>query len=959
MQIIKSRISFDINSLLSNVIHRNFLLTQLIHSKQFTLITAPSGFGKTLLIAQFLKKEKIKFSYYELSESDKNLYVFLHYFLYSINDNPEKFKEEINLIESNKLALSKYTVNNYPLIESILSGIFEKIAIPPNQMYFCSVIENIDLIKKELWFKSFIKAASKFAKSKIKFIFTGIHIPESLFIPSILNGQFSLIDKNDFELSTEEINNFSDVVYNHKNSIEECEQIKELIGGWISGLHLFFHSGFSKPQKNFTNRKIILFEYFNSEILSNISSNEKALLFKLSFLNEINEDILKHLIKNAKGSETLHLLSKKIPFLAYEEGNNYFYFSGLFKEFLNKFYNEEEPAKNKKDFFNNCAKYYERKENYDAAFEFYEKSGNHKKLIEIITENSLQMYRNSEFYIVSKWINTLDKKILFDNKEVLYIYALLLKNYLEEREKSNELFLMFLKKSKPDNFTYYKAIAHIAENFIYLKNYNKASENLKKYLKKAPQKFKPIFLFRLHSVNYAQYNFEKCSSYLQEALDILSGIKNKDSDNISLRNSILNALGNIFFLKGNFHKSIHFYNQVLEFISNEYNKFETRLNLCEVNSKLGNFENAYGILSELERQDSLSQLPELRNKLKQNFMLLKYEEGKLNESLEIADELSASSDGPDENTLLLKLKIYFILNDKTKIKNNLHKEEKFFKNNEILNLEFQILKNLFINKFQNLKSLLDKLKSFGLVLKEIELYSIIIFYLIRTGRHKAAEEYLNILQNLNSKTKYTNIMNSFLSNDRSLYDTIMKLKIYPKYFNDLYLEIHNNQFDFYDIKVKYFGVPEIYFRGAKLADTHWKRNKFKDIFLYLYFNISKRISKEELLERFYPDADKNYADNIFHQFLSNMRSVFSEMDNNAKLEFILYKNKIFELNPNYIFTSDVKILEKIIKEINTGENKNLSYLKKNYNEPFMKNYYDEFAENQREYYANVISKLLK
>lgn len=951
MQILKSKITLEVNSLLADSIQRSYLVNLLTNSKHFALITAPSGFGKTLLLAQFLKSEKAKFSYYNLMSDDANLYVFLNYYLHSISNNIVELEDEIKIVEKNKVVLSKYNKDNFQILENILSSVFDKINLKLNEKFFC-VFENIDVIKNELWFKHFIKFAAKFNNDKLRFIFTGIHIAESIFIPALLNGQFSAIDRKDFDLFSEEINNFSLKLYKQSNSPEECEQVKTLIGGWISGLHLIFHSDFLKTHKNFANRKNILFEYFESEILGNITTEEKSLLLKSSFLSEINEEILLHLIKTPHGSETLRLLSKKIPFLVYNESKNYFHFSNLFKEFLNSYYLSNELPKNRKKFFDDCAKYYEQNNLLDVAFDFYKNSDNSKKLTELIINNALPIFRNGDFYIVNKWISYLDKKLLQNNEDLLYIQALLFKNYLDNREQSNELFNHFLKKARADKFNYYKAAAHIAENLIYLDKCTAAVSVLKKYIKNAPEKYKPVLLFRLHSVNYIQYNFDKCSEYLHEALDILTGTKNKDRDSISLRNNILNALGNIFLLKGDFYKSIHYYKQVIELIDNEYNKFETKLNLCEVNSKLGNFPESYNILNQLEQQKSLSQLAELKHKLKENLMLLKYEEGDIAGALDIIDELSISADKPEAAVMLLNLKIYFILNDEKKIRTILNKE-KLFEDNEILNLEFLILKSLFQNKIQNLNKLFDKLKNFELILKEIELYSFVIFYLIRNKKNKAAEEYLEKFRNLNSKVKYENIVISFLKNQRNLYDSILTSEIDMKYFKETYFSIPAIDFDFYDIKVNYFGVPHIYFRGEKLADSLWKRNKFKEIFLYLYFNRKKRISKDELLEKFYPDADKNYGDNIFHQFLSNIRSVFA---NNSKAEFILYKNKIFEVNPEYILTSDAEILEKITNELSKGERKNYNYLSENYKETFMKNHYDEFAESQREYYANLISK---
>lgn len=937
-------INFDYKSLISGAIDRRTLRESIVKSSSILLISAPSGFGKTFLLAGYLNDTNPDFLYYELSGADSNLIIFLSSLINGCELNTEISGEIYNTIQKNKLKLSKYSKESYSLFQNILT---ELISESSKEVF---IIENCDYIKSELWFKHFLKIISEFTAHNKKFIFTGIEIPSGLFINAISKGLFSDIRKDKFDLTVEEIKNFASKLYNLKINDSECLTIKDITSGWITGLHLIFHNYENGLKSVKGNHISLLNEYFKEEIISSYNDETTVLLCKSSFLDEINETHNSMLNSNKNIQDIFKSLSSKIPFIYFNSETNSYYFNKTFRTFLQSELKNYLTPKNYKIFIDSIANYHLKYKSYTKSLELFILNGNIKSAVNLISSFSLELFRNNDFYIVNNWFELIEIANIKIEKELLYIKALLYKNYFQNYDYSISLFKEFIKNASKNDLKKYKAIAHIAEIFINLNQFKSAISILKKSLSHCPEKFKPFILFRLHSVNYKLNDYSKCKALLSEAFENINNQKSLTPEFHSLKMNIINATGNICLLNGELNDSLIYYKKVLESSENEYNKIQTLLNICEVYSKSGNFIEALKIINELKTNEKLFLIPELKAQINNCEINVCYESGdykKLN-------SLISSNDKPNNSEYqILKAKSYFILSDYDKVKSiikNIKPES-----NSSLKIQFSIINSLLQKNIKQLKTNLNYLDLLNNPLLKIEFLSLTVFYFIFQNNKKLYSQYLNELKNLNKKYNYENILKNLLKSNREVYDKIILDEIEPHYFRELYHNIKINDELFSDIFVKYFGVPEIFVRGNLILDNQWKRNKFKEIFIYLFFNLNKRVTKDEILERFYPEADKNYGDNIFHQFLSAMRNVLSFNINNKNTEFIKYQNKIFEPDKNYLFNSDAEILKQL------SERKNISlpdnYFKENYSEPFMKNYFDDFAETNREYFQSLVEKI--
>jgi DNA-binding SARP family transcriptional activator len=80
----------------------------------------------------------------------------------------------------------------------------------------------------------------------------------------------------------------------------------------------------------------------------------------------------------------------------------------------------------------------------------------------------------------------------------------------------------------------------------------------------------------------------------------------------------------------------------------------------------------------------------------------------------------------------------------------------------------------------------------------------------------------------------------------------------------------------YLVKASLFGTPEISANGVRIPDTEWKTKKVKALLEYLLFNSGNTVSKEQLAELLWPEADSRAATASLRTALYHLRKILSK-----------------------------------------------------------------------------------
>ena len=78
----------------------------------------------------------------------------------------------------------------------------------------------------------------------------------------------------------------------------------------------------------------------------------------------------------------------------------------------------------------------------------------------------------------------------------------------------------------------------------------------------------------------------------------------------------------------------------------------------------------------------------------------------------------------------------------------------------------------------------------------------------------------------------------------------------------------------------------------------------KSLLAYLLLNAHRKVSRDELMDAFWPDHTRESARNSLHVAISNLRKLLKQADNQH--EYIRYQNEAYQLNPQLCLETDVR-----------------------------------------------------
>ena len=170
-------------------------------------------------------------------------------------------------------------------------------------------------------------------------------------------------------------------------------------------------------------------------------------------------------------------------------------------------------------------------------------------------------------------------------------------------------------------------------------------------------------------------------------------------------------------------------------------------------------------------------------------------------------------------------------------------------------------------------------------------------------------------------------------------------------------------------KIGYKGYLEAYMLGEflvkinkkEISKRKLKTERTRSVFAYLLKKRANVISRDQLIEVFFPGVAPQKAGHNLRMCLSFIRQMFGAPD------FLLYENKGYRINPMVKCWTDV---DEFIQRVETGEKyerdgniteATTQYLRavKIYKGDFLENLYDKWCEERREYYRAIYLKTLK
>ncbi len=320
----------------ANRVKRLDLVHQLynIERKALTIISAPAGYGKTALLAEWLSETPLPAAWLSLDHGDNDPFVFLMYFIASL----ESIHEDVGL-EARQLITSSQPAPHHTILASLLNDLL-KITKP-----YALVLDDYQFISEPA------------VHEVVGYILD--HLPPNLHVvistrsdPPIqlgrlrTNDQLLEIRTQDLRFNTNEVEDFLNSVMHLGLSQEDIKKLEHRTEGWVVGLKMAALSlqGRTAPSvfiQAFSGSQRYVLEYLMEEVMKMQPLHVQDFLMETSILESMTgplcDALLSEELKSSgeSGQSILEYLEISNLFLIPQDENKQWYrYHHLFADLL-------------------------------------------------------------------------------------------------------------------------------------------------------------------------------------------------------------------------------------------------------------------------------------------------------------------------------------------------------------------------------------------------------------------------------------------------------------------------------------------------------------------------------------------------------------------------------------------------------------------------------------------------
>ncbi len=404
----------------NNQILRQRLIDKLNQGLRYklTLVTAPAGFGKSNILAEWASQQPLYHAWISLDKSDNNLISFWSYFIYALNRNFSYIGvESLDFLHS----------INTTKIQNILTILINEISHHGKDLSL--ILDDFHNIDDEETIKSL--------KLFIDYLPNNFHLyilsRNTSFLPLtnlIVKDHVNIININDLRFDfLEHKEYFYQNLKNTSLSQEELLILNDTLEGWVAGMQMTSIMINNTVKKdNFINTfldksRYYILDYFKKELIDKQSQKIKSFLLQTSILKQMNASLCSTLTESntQESKEILQKLETMNLFvIPLDDKGDWYRYHNYFAKSLIIMLKEsdyESYLKLHKD----AGNWFKEKGLVSDAIYHAIESENYHLASEWIVQEASNNFYTGELINLLSWINSLPEEILHKNP-ILWLY---------------------------------------------------------------------------------------------------------------------------------------------------------------------------------------------------------------------------------------------------------------------------------------------------------------------------------------------------------------------------------------------------------------------------------------------------------------------------------------------------------------------------------------------------------
>jgi LuxR family maltose regulon positive regulatory protein len=414
----------------SGHVHRPALTERLDHHRNLplTLVSAPAGYGKSILISCWLESSKETSAWFSVDEKDNDLRIFLSHFLAAVQTIfPDAGNETLEMIAAPEL----------PPVEHLAGSLVNELEAIKKE--FILVLDDIHLVREKTIFE-IINELLRHPNPSMHMVLSGRRDP---FLPiSSLRAQDQVheIRVGDLRFTAGQAQEYIEQELSRQIKPEAAETLTEKTEGWIAGLRLaalrIRHKGdIESLLPELTGGIQYVTEYLFNEVFENQGPEIRKYLLVSSvpehFCASLCDALYGEDTDSAKneldGRQFIDRLKKENIFIInLDTYNRWFRYHHLFRQLL-----QNQLKENCSDSviakLHICAgRWFAGHRMMEEAIRHFLAAGDTASAVEVVERNRQTILNNDKWYILKRLMSLLPDNIIRQRPELLLCRAWIL-----------------------------------------------------------------------------------------------------------------------------------------------------------------------------------------------------------------------------------------------------------------------------------------------------------------------------------------------------------------------------------------------------------------------------------------------------------------------------------------------------------------------------------------------------
>ncbi len=405
----------DLLNRLNDGLHRNL-----------TLISAPAGFGKTMLVGEWVNslqsertQAETKIAWISLDENENDHSRFLAYLLAALIRT-----QAINLDFGEGLLGMLHSPQSPPVRE-VVTAVINEVATQSGQLII--VIDDFHVIDSPQ-----VHNAITFLIENLPPLFHVVIAtrddPPLPLARLRVRGQLNELRAADLRFTSAEITQFLNQIQGLNLSSSEIATLETRSEGWIAGLQLAALSlqgrnGSDIGVKSFTGGHRFVLDYLLEEVLNQQTENVKNFLLQTSILNRFTGSLCDALTEQNNGQEILEDLERTNLFIVpLDDQRRWYRYHHLFADLLRLRLQQTQPGATA-TLQGKASEWYEQNGFPDEAIEYSLRTENHERSTHLLNKYIEQVLNRGEYTNAWRWLGKIPQEHLFTKPELCILYA--------------------------------------------------------------------------------------------------------------------------------------------------------------------------------------------------------------------------------------------------------------------------------------------------------------------------------------------------------------------------------------------------------------------------------------------------------------------------------------------------------------------------------------------------------